>query len=251
MFLDEFFRVNTEVELPARKGKKEKIIVRTLSDVEMQARSDYALSEQARVYAETQNPESDIYKANIAPLEQASDEILINAMADILRVDSIREANELFRIDFYPYPDNATDEEKRETLDRQKKHEEDIYGQRLRLVASREESARKHWADLSHDVLLKNARAAVTRLYPFKASVEAELYFTISRACETLDGNPKWTIEQVKKLSGKMVDSLMAKYREVDAIDPWELTKSQPQGNVGGVEPSDSGGGGDEQSTGS
>jgi len=243
MFLDDFFRVNAEVELPARKGKaKEKLIVRTLSDSEIQERAEYALSEQARMSNALRDVNSDMYHAKISILVDATTEALIDTIAEVRRVDASREAQEMYAIDFYPYPDDASMEEKLETLERQKKHEESIYTARAQYIVNQEGSLRKRLVELPREVILDNAKVSVSKIYLIKAATEAELWFTIAHAYETLDGKQRWSMDEVKKLSGRIVDRLAAEYRKVDAIDPWELTKSVPEGSSSGVVSSDTDG---------
>lgn len=238
--LDEFFRVMDEVDLPASPAypKGERAMVRVLSDVEIQSRSEYVISEQLKVSDQLRDANSAFYILKIAPLDAASDEVLIETLAEVYRVNLMRDSGEMFRLDFYPYPDKATPEEKIETLRRQEIHEREVYAARLKYVADGERAYREKLAGLNHDILLVNAKTAASQVYIFKAQVDAELWFTIAHAYSTLDGKQRWTLEQVKNLPGRVLNLLIKKYREVDAVDPWELTKSLATGNTGGMESS-------------
>jgi len=231
--LDKFLRVYQEVELPDH----EKVIVRVLSDLEMNARGDYAVSEQVRMTQRLKNPESEEYKTKISALEEMSDEQLRDLSARSKYPEYVREASEvLYRIEFYPYPDDATDKDKVDTELRQKAHEEDVYGKRVRHITDRDKAYREKIESLSRESLLKMAQEQAAQLHILTASINAETYFTISRAFETVDRKQRWTIDQVKELPSKVIDGLIRFYKEVDSIDPWELTKSVSPGDSGGVD---------------
>jgi hypothetical protein len=231
--LDEFFRThNDDVELPSG----EKVSVRVLSDAEIQARSEYALSEQLKVQDALRDDSTDLYRLKVAPLLEATTEGLIETLAEVRRVDLMREANELFSLDFFPYPDDATEEEKLDTLRRQKDHESNVYATRAQYIVNGEISYRAKLADLPRETLVASAKSAATRLYVIKAQIDAELYYTVATAYSFLRGARRWTMDQVTNLPGRVLDFLMTKYREVDNIDPWELTKSLKTGSAGGVE---------------
>lgn len=234
--LDEFFRTcNDDVALPTG----ERVSVRVLSDIETQERSEFAIAEQLKVSDALRNPESDLYRLKIDPLLTATDEGLIETLAEVRRVDLAREASDVATLDFFPYPDDATEDEKLDTLRRQREHESNVYATRARYILDNEAKYREKLAQMSRQQLLDNAKSAATRLYIIKAQIDAELYYTVARAYSDLHGSPRWTIEQVKNLPGRLLDFLMSEYRKVDAVDPWELTKSLAAGNVGGVESSD------------
>jgi hypothetical protein len=233
--LDEFFRVcDDNVELPSG----EKVSVRVLSDVEIQARAEYAISEQLKVSDLLRDPTSEMYRLKILPLLDATDEGLVDTLAEVRRVDLAREANETIPMDFFPYPDDATEDEKLDTLRRQREHESNVYSTRARYIVDNEMAYRKKVAELPRETLVMNAKSVASRLYVIKAQIDAELYYTVATAFSTLDGKKRWTIEQVKNLPGKVLDFLMSKYQEIDRTDPWELTKSLAAGNAGGVESS-------------
>ena len=64
---------------------------------------------------------------------------------------------------------------------------------------------------------------------------EADTAITVSMSIETTDGKRRWTADDVRSLPRKVQDALLLKYREVDSIDPWELTKSIKARDAGGV----------------
>jgi hypothetical protein len=79
------------------------------------------------------------------------------------------------------------------------------------------------------------------QVYSFAFSQDAEMYYTVWCSAE-IDGQKVWkSPEDIKRLPGKLVTFLYDKYREVDAIDPWEVTKSVAQGHIVGVGENNSG----------
>lgn len=234
MFLDDFYRVCNDTALPD--GKK--VYVRTLSDTEIQARGEYSIAQQLIIHDQLRDTESALYRLKVLPLLASSDEDIIESLAEIRRADLVQEATEQFPLDFFPYPDNPTEEEKLETVQRQRAHEESVYAARAKYVIDNDRVYREKLATLSHDILLNSIKNISTRVFVIRAQIEAEVHFTIATAFNNLDGTPLWSVDQVKNFSGNVINRLMQEYREVDKIDPWELTKSLQAGDAGGVESS-------------
>ena len=234
MFLDDFYRVCNDTVLPD--GKK--VFVRTLSDTEIQARGEYSIMQQLIIQDQLRDTESALYRLKVLPLLASSDEDIIESLAEIRRADLLQEATEQFPLDFFPYPESPTEEEKLETLKRQREHEESVYAARAKYVIDNDRVYREKLAALSHDILLNSIKNISTRVFVIRAQIEAEVHFTIATAFNNLDGTPLWSVNQVKNFSGNVINRLMQEYREVDKIDPWELTKSLQAGDAGGVESS-------------
>lgn len=235
--LDEFFRVSKDVELPDGKV----VTVRVLSDIDTQARSDYALSEQAKMVELLKDSTSDVYKTRIAILGDSATESLIDIVCDIKRMDYVREAYDLHRTDFYVFPDNATDEEKVNVLQRQAQHEREVREAQTNYVINAENNLRAKLEKMEHASLVEMAKSAAVNTYGVRARLLADRHWVIANAFE-VDGKPVWTIDSVKELPGKVQDFLVAQYQEVDSIDPWELTKSLSQRAAVGMDSVDSSG---------
>ena len=158
--LDQFFRVcDDDVKMPDGKS----ITMRVLSDIEMNGRQSYSLAKMTEVTKELRNPESDLHQQKIAPLSEVPRESLIETIVQSRRWELIREANELFRYDILPYPENATDLEKIEVENAQAKHEANVAKTRLKYVVDNEKVFRDRLETLGHRVDLGcNTSVALT-----------------------------------------------------------------------------------------
>ena len=227
--LDEFLRVSQEVELPSG----EKVILRVLSDLEMNARRDYALNEALRVSDELKNPESDLYKTKILSLQDAALDSLIELMAQGRLHELDREARDRYKLDFIPTPDDPALEEEIKTDRKQTEVEMQVYKDRAQYIINGINDYCKKVAELPRETMLKELHARAIQAYSYSASMDAEEYYTVW--CATENGDDKhtkrWkTIEHVRQLPLKVIDRLYTLYKELDAIDPWALTKSESTG---------------------
>lgn len=229
--LDEFMRIQKDVELP----NGEIVTVRVLSDLELNARRDYALSESVRVTEALKNPDSDLYHTKIAPLVDAGKDSLIDVLAEARRMEIARDAMDLYRIDFFPYPDNATEQEMVEARIRQSAHEQEVQKQRTEYIIKGEAAYREKMNALPFETLVKETQSRAVQVYSASVASDSEIYYTIWCSVE-VGGHKKWhTPEEVKQLPSKVIDFLYKAYREVDALDPWALTKSEFTGEPVGV----------------
>ena len=230
LFLDRFFRVNQEIDLP----DGEKVTIRVLSDAEVQQVADYAVREQSITLSRMRDAKSVEYTERVTPIAEAPDEVLIDIIVNTKRIDYVREARDLYPIDFYPYPKGATPEEKIETQVRQAKHEKDVFEAQMKYVTSAEENLRVKLAGMTREAWLSMATNATINYIATQRRFEADTAMTLSMSIEA-DGKRKWTAEDTRSLPRKVQDALLLKYREVDSIDPWELTKSIKARNAVGV----------------
>jgi len=221
--LDQFFRVcDDDVKMPDGKS----ITMRVLSDIEMNGRQSYSLAKMTEVTKELRSPESDLYQQKIAPLAEASRDSLVDTVVQSRRWELIREANELFRYDILPYPENATELEKIEVETNQDKHETNVAETRLKYVVDNEKAFRDRLESLDLDVLIKTAQERAIQSYAISSGIDAETYYTLWCACEVADKHYFASPDSVAKLNPKVITFLAKTYKGLDSIDPWELTKS-------------------------
>ena len=231
--LDEFLRVSEDIELPSG----EKVTLRVLSDLEMNAKRDYALNEVVRVSEQLKDVTSDLYKTKIAPLGDSSLESLIDLMAQGRMYELEREARELYKVDFVPTPEDPTLEEEVSTEKKQSAFEIRVYSDRAKYIMDGLSAYRAKVSELPKETMLKELHARAIQAYSYSTSQDAEVYYTVWCATENSDGNKHWkTVDHVHQLPMKIIDHIYTLYKGLDAIDPWALTKSESEGKTGGVD---------------
>jgi hypothetical protein len=229
MFLDEFFRVSEQIDLP----DGTKATMRVLSDIELNMRRDYALSEVMKVAEQLKDTNSDLYKTKIEPLSNSTLESLLELMSQGRMIELRREAEELYRVDFVPTPDNATLEEEIKTEEKQESVDVRVYKDRTKYVVDGITTYRNKVSELPRDTMLKELHQRAIQAYSYSASLDAEVYYTVWCATETEKGAKHWkTVDHVRQLPSKVIDVLYTKYKGLDAIDPWAITKSQSKGET-------------------
>jgi len=230
--LDEFFRANRDIELP----NGEIVTQRVLSDFEMNAKRDYALSEATRVSDALKNPESDLYKTKILPLEDTALETLIDLMAQGRMYELEREARDLYRLDFVPTPDEATLIEEIDTGKKQTEIELKVYADRAKHVLGGINAYRQKVSELPRETLLKELHTRAIQSFTYAMSQDSDVYYTVWCSIES-DGKKHWkTVDDIHQMPMPVIDRLYKLYKEMDSIDPWEITKSESAGVAGGVD---------------
>lgn len=236
--LDEFFRVSQDATLP----NGEVVVVRVLSDIELQGRQAHSLGAMADMLHRLRNLDSDEYKVRIAPLQNASKQQLINLLITDAREEWKRQAVDNFPVKFFPFPDKSTDSEKAKILEQQREHELDILKLRAKFLMDNELALRKKYEDTEQALLVKTATERAVNVYAIDAGLQSETHYTLWSAVETPDGHKRWeTPEVVANLGERVIAFLIRKYQEVDSQNPWELTKSEPERDSSGLGADDSG----------
>lgn len=231
--LDQFMRVCQE-DVPLPNG--DKVTVRILSELENNARRDYGIAEAMRVSEQLKNPETELYQTKVAPLKDASIESVIDVLSQGRIYELVREANDLYRMDFIVPRDNSTLLEDVDTTLAQKTREDEVYAARAKHLLDGIKVYKDKVSALPRDVLNREIEARAQQVYSQVAARDAELYYTIWCAVIDKDGKRYFkNASEVRNLPGSIVSYLSDKYAEVDAIDPWEVTKSLAQGDSVGV----------------
>jgi hypothetical protein len=98
-----------------------------------------------------------------------------------------------------------------------------------------EAAYRERMDALSFEALVKETQSRAVQVYSASIGSDSEIYYTVWCATE-INSRKKWQApEEIKQLPAKVINFLYAAYREVDASDPWALTKSEPAGEPAGV----------------
>lgn len=231
--LDQFLRVYDEFDL--KNG--EKVVVRVLSDLEMNAKRDYCLNEVVKVSNQLKDPTSELYQLKIAPLADSTLESLIDLMAQSRMYELEREARDLYRLDFVPAPDDATLAEEVATETKQGDIEMQVYKDRTQYIINGLNAYRAKVAELPKETMLKELHARAIQAYSYSTSQDADVYYTVWCATENADGKKHWkSVEDVRKLPMKIITHIHDFYKGLDSIDPWELSKSESEGTPSGVD---------------
>lgn len=109
--LDDLFREQSQIEVRGRT-----LYIRAFSDVDMQARDDYALRETAKYRRKLADPNSDEYLTHLDWIDAADDDLLRAAILSFEESSFKRQAIAEITPRIIPIPDDADEQEKAETL---------------------------------------------------------------------------------------------------------------------------------------
>jgi hypothetical protein len=230
--LDQFMRVcDDDVTLPD--GRK--VTVRTLSELESNARYDYGVAEALRVSEALKTKESEMYQLKVLPLYDATLETVQSLLAQGRIAELVREAGDLYRMDFIPAPDDATLSEEVEAMKQQEQFEKGIYESRTKHIVDGVTAYKNKLAELPKETLMREIELRAQQIYSSAYAQDAEMYYTVW-CCTEINEKKVWkNPEEVKNLPGKLISFLYDKYKKVDEVDPWEITKSVTTGKTGGM----------------
>ena len=224
--LDDFMRVSTDIDLP----DGSKAILRVLSDIELNARRNYALAESVRITEQLKNPESELYGLKIKPVEDFTLDSLLGIVSEDRVQELIREAKDFYRVDFKPEPERPSDKELVENRVEQAKHEKEVAEAQAKHVLTGLTAYRKKFNELPRETQIKEVQSRAVWVYAASSAQDAEVYYTLWCAVER-DGEKVWeSPEEVMKLDRRVITKLYQQYKELDAIDPWAITKSISKG---------------------
>ena len=220
--LDDFMRVSTEIDLP----DQSKATLRVLSDIELNARRNYALAESVKITEQLKNPESELYGLKIKPVEDFTLDSLLGIVSEDRVQELIREAKDFYRVDFKPEPERPSDKELVENRVEQAKHEKEVAEAQAKHVLTGLTDYRQKFNELPRETQIKEVQSRAVWVYAASSAQDAEVYYTLWCAVER-DGEKVWeSPEEVMKLDRRVITKLYQQYKELDAIDPWAITKS-------------------------
>jgi hypothetical protein len=200
--------------------------LRVLSDFDLQARSEYSVLAMVRRRREIDDPKSRAHELYIVGLENAPDDELRGVILLAAQNDLQRDAVRTIRPNYFPPPDNPTDDEKVEIV---KKREEDA----ARVIAEVEKFVREgldkteaEIKDWQHDKLLPLAKMRQleqqARLVEIRAFQDYTVFAAYYRdeACKTpLFAAP----EEVSQAAPEVRGYLVGEYFKFDRITQLDL----------------------------
>lgn len=217
--VDELFRVRVEDQIGTIP-----VWYRTLSDVEVQAREQYALLARAKLAKALRDPESDDALRREQYLVDATAGDLYQLLADRRRQELQREAAEHIQGDLIPLPDQATPEEILEVWEAREAQAKRLQKERDAFV---QQGLAEQHAETPREDLVKHARRAYDELQVTGAHSVAWNRYTLyaglykDAACQK---RYFLTPEMVGELSLEARNLLLANYfRELGQISSLDL----------------------------
>ena len=204
--------------------------MRTLTDAELSLRELTSLEASSVTEERLEDEASEEYKSIIAPLSRLDPPDLI-AVIMAVRGRFIEErVRSEFPFRYIPFPDDATEEEKREVLTSRREHEATVRQKRSEDYSTRMAKDRGELEGLDTEELIAKAKNALISTEVFTAKLTEFHIQTIYMAC-VVDGKPAFDFDVVKNhgtkggLNDRVFSRLLGVYGEVDTADPWELEK--------------------------
>lgn len=218
--LDRLFRPTMPFEIY---GKQ--LTIRALSEPEQTSRSMYATNQGRKIEKELEDINSDIYQFRIYAMERMSAE----ALQEVLRRD--RETD--FRRDterekppvYQPFPDEATEEEKRAVMNEREESE-------VKRKALIDETVKKQTAeffdkflkDKTQPELFEIAKGHMSESLILERANMAFAHYTLY--CAVMDKNEQYFASpaEVAMMKDEVVFSMYRVAQEVNGIDPLALS---------------------------
>lgn len=197
------------------------VYVRALSDLEQQLANRVAMTEGGKQLRALRDPNSDEYLGLIEPIQDGADDEL-RASIGLLSVRRFQsEAFTKYPFRFQPFPENASEEEKAQTLEQRQEHLDGLRTNRKEYV----EAELKKLKDALEPKDTASLRAETIRLSRDASRREAYLselkYQTLFYSVEHEDGTRYFaSLEAVRATHGAILDALYNKFQEVNDLDP-------------------------------
>jgi len=224
--LDDLY--NTEAEFTLPDGKV--ISVRILTDAEVTMRDLEAVKAASAVEVELRDEETDRYKDTMGPLQPLGQDSLVAVVMAVASATMREEVQRDHPFRYIPFPDDASEEEKRETVERREEHEAKVRQRRSEELSKRLSERHDELEVLEEDVLLKRAEGALISTEAFNRRIDEFYCQTIYMSCR-LDGKPAFDLDAIRKhgnsdgLNETVFRRLTDVYSEIDTADPWVLQK--------------------------
>lgn len=208
--VDDLFRVRTSIEV---EGKS--FYIRALSELEVQARNNYAAMQRAKLRRALQDNQSADYLSMVDWLDGAEDEQLRSVILFQLSGVYAREAAETIQPEIIPIPDGADAAEQDEVAGSRKNELERVNTARQKQVDDRLAALNKELEAQPNEVLLKRARKSVVESNLFNRWVFAFESYTLHCAVYT---DPQYakplflTPESSGEFTGKARQTLLNQY---------------------------------------
>lgn len=224
--LDELYNTEAVVTLP----DDEKVVVRTLTEAEVQLRDHLAIARSAAVEADMTKG-GKLYEEMIEPLQQLGREELIAVILTVADVAERMKAEQEIHNVYVPTPDGADDAERRKAIIEQEEVDARVRQLRSERVSTALTKLREKLNDQTDETLLARATGAFVQSQLYNAKYEEFMVQTVLMSTRDSAGEQRFDVEKVRKhgkkdgLSERVYQKLLAAYAKVDSADPWELQK--------------------------
>jgi hypothetical protein len=206
--------------------------LRVLSDFDLQSRDEYDMHAMSTRRRALETPGTMEYETFVADISNHSDEDLRDSILVVAEMEFVREAQSAdlqpdLQPNFYPFPDDATDEEKAEVLAKRDAEPARVEKLRLEWVKKRVEVKKLELSGVAHDQLVFQIKGSQKDAQGRAASMRAFANYTIyaatfkDEACkERAFGSP----EQAGELAPAVKGFLYSKYfGELDTLQREDL----------------------------
>lgn len=221
--IDKLFRAYKEVELPNGTVLR----VRALSDLEIRTIDQRALALSAEYREKLDRQDSDEYRALVYDSGKWDEDAIIDMLEPYYRLQFVEEAARKIPYEYIPFPENASEEQRREILAKRQKSEEEIRKKRDKFVEDSLKRKINKLRKLAHDQFVAETLKDIKEM---AARLEYSTYRTLLillAACEKEDGERYFSnLEEVMSVPERIRNELFLAYNEVSAIDVWELEKN-------------------------
>jgi hypothetical protein len=223
VILDRLFRPTKKIEIAERP-----LVVRALSGPEQEARAFYATSQARKLDKELADHESPSYQARLEFLENKGAEELSLFLKLWHENDFRRVAEKENEIVYTPIPDEATDEEKRSTMDAREKSIEEHKAKVDAIVQAKvDEYAEKNLSGKSQEELLKIAKAEISGPYLNERANMAYVHYSLYASVQQPDGSRYFlSPEDVSNMERNIIFNIFDEVKVINEIDPLALNSN-------------------------
>ncbi|MFA5637020.1 MAG: hypothetical protein WC977_14085 [Anaerovoracaceae bacterium] len=225
--LDDLYNTEAVVVLP----DGEKVVVRTLTEAEVQLREQLAIARSAAVEADIKAEDGKLHTEMIEPLQQLGREELIAIILAVADVAERMKAEQDIPYVYVPAPEGADDAEKRKAMMDQEEVDAKVRQMRSERVSRELVRLRERLDELEDEKLVNRAVGAFVQSQLYNAKYEEFMVQTVVMATRKFDGEQRFDLETVRRhgkkdgLSERVFQRLLGAYGKVDSADPWELQK--------------------------
>lgn len=219
--LDSFYRVQGEFTLPD--GKK--IYLRSLSDDEQNIRRKAAVVASRNARKELRDDSTAAYADFVQPVEWAEDDDLTETIVALSQQEFQQDATVQFPRRQIPYPDEANLEEQHEVDDGREKHWLEVIEERRKYVEKRTEDFRKKVQKWTREQRVAKCQELQVGNHAVQAYMEEFFDQLVLLGCfsDKKRSKRQFKNSDVKQLDPRIKDPLLAKLREINELDIFQL----------------------------
>jgi len=197
------------------------LVARALSGPENDERNLHATRTAMLLERKLKDPESVEYWGNLRVYDEMAPETLRELLLAFRRTTYRQDAVRDEPPTYIPFPENATEEQKREVLAR-RDEEAAAWGQRIdESVKRRMKSFEDSLATLAPEALLAQVKRAAIYNLTNAAANDAFVHYSLYLSIQTPQGERRFaSVEEAAGLPDPVVTVFYQKVREVNEIDP-------------------------------